>query len=94
MKIPQWVKEVLEKCMTVPDYNSRLVFLLSGIGSVISVVTLVIAFIFSKEKSGYDMMVLAVSGGALGHGVNRYLTKKNGGDDKDKEDKGDSNASS
>lgn len=87
----KWIRDLFEKCMTLPDYNSRLVFLTSGVGSMLCVLALVIAFIFAKDKTGYDMMVLAVSGGAVGHGVSRYLTKKNGGDDKG--DKGDADGS-
>jgi hypothetical protein len=65
------------KSMTEPDVNSRLVFLVSGIGSIGAILLLVCAFILSEKKEGYDYMVVAVSGGAVGHGVSRYLTKKN-----------------
>ena len=74
------------RAMTEPDINSRLVFLVSGIGSIFAVLGLSIAFVFAKDKTGYDYMVMAVSGGAVGHGVSRYLTKKNGGDADDKKD--------
>lgn len=64
------------RAMTEPDINSRFVFLLSGIGSAVATLTLVVAFIVAKDKTGYDYMVMAVGGGAVGHGINRYLTKK------------------
>lgn len=81
-KIKSFISTWFTRAMTEPDINSRLVFLTSGLGSILAILILVIAFVVVKDKTGYDYMVMAVSGGAVGHGVSRYLTKKNGGDDK------------
>ena len=75
-----WLVQWFGRAMTEPDINSRLMFMLGGVVSSLSILILVIAFVCAKDKTGYDYMVIAVSGGAVGHGVSRYLTKKNGGD--------------
>lgn len=75
------------RAMTEPEINSRIVYLFSGVGSMVAVLALVAAFIFSHDKTGYDYMVVAVSGGAVGHGINRYLNKgKTGGDGKEEKE--------
>lgn len=73
--IKTFVSTWFTRAMTEPEVNSRLVFLVAGFGSVVSVLALVIGFMVSKNHDGYDYMVAAVSTGTISHGVSRYLTK-------------------
>lgn len=73
-------KVLWQKMLHAPDVNSRVVFLAHTSVAVFGTLALVIAFIFSKDKTGYDSMVLALNGGAgVGGAVGRYLTKKGPG---------------
>ena len=80
MSIFSYVKTWFERAMTEPDINSRLVFFLHGVGSVVATLVLTIAFIYAKDNESYPFMVGAVAGGSLGAAAGRYMTKKNGGD--------------
>jgi hypothetical protein len=70
--------ELWRKMLHTPDVNSRVVFLAHTAVAVLGTVVLVIAFIFAKDKTGYDSMILSLNGGAglMGGAVGRYLTKK------------------
>lgn len=81
-KIIGYAKAWFERSMTESDINSRLIFLVHGLGSTLATLILVIAFIYAKDKESYPFMVGAVAGGSLGAAAGRYMTKKNGGDDK------------
>lgn len=74
-----YCKGIFERCLSEPDVNSRLVFLLGGTVSAVAILILVIAFIHADtpNKASYPSMVLAVGGGSVMHGVSRYFTKKN-----------------
>ena len=72
----KWV----ERAMTEPDINSRFIFLLHGIAATLCLLALTVGFIVAKDKTGYDMMVLAVGGSGGAAAVGRFLTKKGGGD--------------
>lgn len=72
-------KTWFEKALTLPDINSRLVFMAQGLCAALCTLVLVVAFIFSnKHPQEYEYMVLAVGGGSAGSAVGRYFTKKNG----------------
>lgn len=72
------INALWQKMLHTPDVNSRVIFLAHTGVAVLGTLALVIAFICSKDKTGYDSMVLALNGGAgVGGAVGRYLTKKN-----------------
>jgi len=74
-KIKLFFKYLLEQ----PDANSRFVYLVHSLGVTLAMLVLVGAFIFAKDKTGYEAMVLAVAGGGgVAAGVARYATKKGG----------------
>lgn len=76
-KIIDSLKQLWLKMLHTPEVNSRVVFLAHTSIAVLGTAALVIAFIFARDKSGYDSMVLALNGGAgVGGAVGRYLTKK------------------
>jgi hypothetical protein len=72
-----YCKAIFERCLVEPDVNSRLVFLLSGVGTIVALGIVTVAFVFAKNKDAYPSMILALSGGAVGHSIGRYFTKKN-----------------
>jgi hypothetical protein len=71
------MKQFLQQLLTVPDMNSRFVFLLQGVATVLLVAFLTVAFIVVKDRTGFPTMVGAVAG-VLGGGAaaGRYFTKK------------------
>lgn len=72
-------KELLEKCLSIPDWNSRLVFLGQSAISAVAVLVLTIGFLHAKSPELYPEMVLAVGGVFTGTvAAGRYFTKKAG----------------
>jgi hypothetical protein len=71
----QFLKEQYTNCMTIPEYNSRVVYLVSALTSLLGSVAVVIAFIFAKDKTGYDTILLAITGGGLASGVSKWMQK-------------------
>jgi hypothetical protein len=72
-----YCKSVFEKCMTIKDYNSRLVFLTTSF--VVHVIMLWQTFVYlhtSVRDNNYPTILAVLLGG---HGVNamgRFMTKK------------------
>ena len=79
--IKQFFSTWFNRAMTEPDINSRLVFFVHGVGSVVVTLLLAVAFIFAHNKETYPYMVGAVAGGSFGAAAGRYMTKKGSGDD-------------
>ena len=77
-----YCKALFERCLTEPDVNSRLVFLMHGIAVAFGLVFLSIAFIFAKTQDSYPYMIGALGGSAAAGAAGRWLTKKNGADGK------------
>jgi hypothetical protein len=75
-KIWLWLGEVFTKIMYAPGVNSRLIFLAHSMVSVIGVLILTVAFVCVKDKTGYEGMVLALSGNGGAAAIGRYFTKK------------------
>ena len=85
-KIIAYGKNTFERSLVEPDVNSRLVFLLTSVGSALSILVLTIAFICKANPSdNFPYMAGAVGGAAIGHGFSRYLTKKDGSSDPPKQ---------
>lgn len=78
--------------MVEPDINSRFIFLIHGVGSVLSTLILTVAFVYAKDKEAYPFMVGAVAGGSVGAAAGRWMTKKGGGDADTKTPKVEDNA--
>src|SRR5258708_28255861 len=73
------------RAMTEPDITSRLVFLLHGGVTALSILFVTVAFICvtaftTKSAEHYEHYLLALTGSGAGAAVGRYFTKKNGGD--------------
>lgn len=77
-KLLAWLEQQWAKMLHSPDVNSRVIYLAHSGVSVVGTLILVIAFIFAKDKTGYDTMILALNGGAVGGAIGRYLSKKGG----------------
>jgi hypothetical protein len=75
-KLVAWLGQQWLKMLHSPDVNSRVIYLAHSGVSVVGTLILVIAFIVAKDKTGYDTMVLALNGGAVGGAIGRYLSKK------------------
>lgn len=75
MKIKQFFKEQFTNCMTLPEYNSRLVYLVTTLTLCATTVVLSIAFIFAKDKAVYPSMVMAVGGSGIASGVSKFMQK-------------------
>jgi hypothetical protein len=72
-----YCKQIFERSLVEPDVNSRLVFLLTSIGSAAAILILTVAFVCKAAPSdNFPYMAGAVGGAAVGHGFSRYLTKK------------------
>lgn len=77
-KVIPYCKTWFERCLTQPDINSRLVFLVQGLAGAVCTIVLVIAFVCStKHPEQYEYMVFAVGGSSAGSAIGRYFTKKN-----------------
>lgn len=80
-KVQIAITSLFNRCLNEDHTNSRLIYLLTGSVSALSILILVIAFIHAtpQDKAAYPEMVLAVAGthGAASWG--RYMTKKNQG---------------
>lgn len=72
---------LFNRCLVEEGVNSRLMFFLHGIIASVGTLVLVVAFIFAKDKTGYDYMVLALGGSGGIAAVGRYMTKKGSGED-------------
>lgn len=72
------LKTLLNRCLTEPDVNSRLVFLIHGTATGLATLLLVAFFIHAPvdKQASYPTMLLALgsSGGIAAAG--RFLTKK------------------
>jgi hypothetical protein len=68
---------LFDRAMTDESFNSRLMFFLHGAVTSFGILVLTIAFVFAKNKEGYDMMVLALGGSGLAGAAGRFMTKKN-----------------
>ena len=80
-KSAAYCKQIFERSLVEPDVNSRLVFLLTSLGSVLAILILTIAFVCKVAPSdNFPYAMGAVGGAAVGHGFSRYLTKKDKGD--------------
>lgn len=82
-KLFTWLGTILHKIMHTPQVNSRLVFLAHSMTAVVGTLVLVVAFVITHDKTGYDTMLLALNGGSgIGGAIGRYFTKKGdqGGD--------------
>lgn len=71
-----YLKNVFERCLNEDGVNSRLMFFLHGVVTSIGLGALVIGFIVSEHKEGYDMMIMAVGGSGAAAAAGRFLTKK------------------
>lgn len=72
-------KSIFEKCLTIPDYNSRLVFLTTSLVVHIIMLWQTAVYLHSSTKDTNYPTILAVLLG--GHGVNavgRFMTKRDG----------------
>ena len=73
----QWIKEVFEKAMTIPDYNSRLWFAMNSLVCTTLLIVVVFGFVLSNNRVDYiEMTIILASGGSLGASLGRFLTKK------------------
>jgi hypothetical protein len=79
----RYLKLLFERCLAEDSTNSRLMFFAHGLVTALGTIILVIAFIFAKDKTGYDYMVMALGGSGGVAAVGRYMTKKNGGAQED-----------
>jgi hypothetical protein len=82
MSFFSYCKTWFERAMIEPDINSRLVFLFHGLAVAFGLVFLTIAFVFSPNKDNYPMMIGTLGGSVAAGAAGRWLTKKNGADDK------------
>lgn len=73
MKFP---RALFERCLSEEGVNSRLMFFLHGIVVALGTLVLVISFIFSQDRNGYDYMVMALGGSGGVAAAGRFLTKK------------------
>lgn len=72
------IRELFNKLMSQPEWNSRFIFLVHGLASGIGVLVLTLGFLWSKDRSLYPDMILAVGGSGGMSAVGRYFTKKVG----------------
>ena len=70
-------KAFLQQLLISPDVNSRFISLLTGVITAFCTLLLVVAFIFDKNGIEYtEMLLVLLSGGVVGGGFARFLTKK------------------
>lgn len=78
-KLISYTKFWFEQAMTVPDVNSRLVFLCHGFAVAFGLVFLTVCFVFAKDPTAYPYMVGALGGSAAFGAAGRWMTKKTEG---------------
>ena len=78
-KASAFVHETFDKCMSVPDYNSRLVFLGTAVFTQVVIIWHTAKYLHSATKDTNYPEILAILLG--GHGVTafgRFMTKRVG----------------
>lgn len=66
---------ILDKCMSVPEANSRLAFIVHSLIASFVLLFLGIAFVFVKDREMFPTMIGAVSGGGFLGAIGRLATK-------------------
>lgn len=71
------MKEFLRTLLLYPDANSRFITLVTGCVTAFCTLFLTVAFVFDNNRVEYsEMMLIMLSGGVVGGGFARFLTKK------------------
>jgi hypothetical protein len=66
------------RAMTEDNVNSRMVFLLQGLGATIGVGILTVAFLFVHDRAAFPTMIGTLMGGGALAAVGRAATKYTG----------------
>ena len=70
------MNKLFYKLLSIPEYNSRFIALVTALSSIFCMLFLTICFVFAKNRFGYyEMLVTVLGGGVIGGGISRFLTK-------------------
>lgn len=74
-------KDYFARLFEQPNVNSRFVFFLHAVITSICTIVITIAFILAKDKNYYtDFLIVLMSGGVVGGGLARYMSKRSSGE--------------
>ena len=78
-QLAPFLSRILDRCLSEPEVNSRLVFLVVGVVTALGMLAISIAFIFVADRELFPTMIGTLGASGVGAGFGRYLTKAGDG---------------